>query len=125
MVKKYPVQAPTWVFVLQDYQDKQSNTIKTLPTYKVTESQFQGAWDNYGETKFLNYGKLNDRLYMINWLIAGNDYGINLDRLTASITSKKEWLTEAYEHSYNFATYIQSNLGKRYGLAHNIFSAAS
>ena len=121
LVKKYPVQAPTWVFVLQDYQDKQSNTIKTLPSYKVTESQFQGAWDNYGETKFLNYGKLNDRLYMINWPLAGNDYGVNLDRLTASITSKKEWLTEAYEHSYNFATYLQSNLGKRYGLAHNIF----
>ena len=119
LVKKYPVQAPTWVFILQDYGDRRNKTVKPLSSYKA--DRFQGAWDNYGEAKFLNYGKLNHHLYMVNWPIAGNDYGINLDRLIASEASKKEWLAEAYEHSYNFATYIQSNLGKRYGLANNMF----
>lgn len=121
LVEKYPVQAPTWVFILQNYGEKQSQSLKPLPTYKANKSQFQGAWDNYGEANFLNYGKLNHHLYMVNWPIAGNDYGVNLDRLITSEATKKEWLTEAYEHSYNFATYIQSRLGKSYGLAHNIF----
>ena len=119
LIEKYPVQAPTWVFLLQ-YGDR-NKTTKPLPNYQGDLSQFQGAWDNYGATKFLNYGKLDRDLYMINWPISGNDYGIKLERLIESESSKKEWLTEAYEHSYHFADYLQSNLEKNYGLANNIF----
>ena len=119
LIEKYPVQAPTWVFLLQ-YGDR-NKTTKPLPNYQGDLSQFQGAWDNYGATKFLKYGKLDRDLYMINWPISGNDYGIKLERLIESESSKKEWLTEAYEHSYHFADYLQSNLEKNYGLANNIF----
>ena len=119
--EKYPVQAPTWVFILQN-RDKASKTITPSPNYDSTKSQFVGAWDNYGAEKFLNYGKLTDNLYMINWPIAGNDCGNNLNRLIESATTAKEWLKEAYEHSYNFATYIQQELGNNYSLASNIFS---
>jgi hypothetical protein len=117
--KKYPVQAPTWVFILQDYGEQQSKIIN--PSSSDLVNQFQGAWNHYGGEKFLNYGKLSHNLYMINWPIAGNDYGVNLDRLIISETATLEWLTEAYEHSYDFARYIQAELGQNYGLANNIF----
>lgn len=117
--EKYPVQAPTWVFIVRDYGDLQSKTIS--PSSNYVAEQFQGAWDNYGGENFLNYGKLTHNLYMLNWPIAGNDYGVNLDRLIASETATLEWLAEAYYHSYNFASYIQTELGQRYSLASNIF----
>jgi hypothetical protein len=117
--KKYPVQAPTWVFILQDYGQQQSKVISQLSSDFV--NRFQGAWDSYGGEKFLNYGQLNHHLYMINWPIAGNDYGVNLNRLIASETATLEWLSEAYYHSHDFARYIQTELGRQYGLANNIF----
>ena len=117
LIKQYPVQAPTWVFLLQDDE----NHSPCQPVSPSARQLFKGAWDNYGAEKFLNYGKLTDNLYMINWPIAGNDYGVGLDRLIASESSRKEWLTEAYNHSYSFAAYIQSELGQGYSLAKNIF----
>ncbi|WP_144873945.1 FAD-dependent oxidoreductase, partial [Hyella patelloides] len=121
LIEEYPVQAPTWVFVLQDYGGEENSAIIPSVNYPVTKSQFIGAWDNYGGKQFLDYGKLTNNLYMINWPIAGNDYGVNLDRLIASEEAAQQWLTEAYEHSYDFAHYIQSELGQNYGLASNIF----
>lgn len=150
LTDRYPVQAPTWVFVLQEYshegeskvlrrktterglQGRESNSrhspspawtssIISSPNFSVSCSSFDGAWDNYGATKFLNYGKLPDNLYMINWPICGNDYGKNLGRLIESESSQQEFLQEAYYHSLDFAYFIQSKLGKRYSLAKNIF----
>ena len=113
---KYPVQAPTWVFILQQYNYCSEAILPLSPL-----SGFDGAWDNYGVAKFLNYGRLSDRLFMINWPICGNDYGENLDRLIESETSRNQFLQEAYQHSLNFAYFIQSRLGKHYGLAKDIF----
>ncbi len=113
----YPVQAPTWVFLLQD----SDNSASCLPITPSSRQLFKGAWDKHGAEKFLSYGRLTDNLYMINWPIAGNDYGVGLDRIVASENSRKEFLTEAYHHSYDFATYIQSELGKGCTLAPDIF----
>ena len=122
LIKQYPVQAPTWVFCLQNNDNQNSKTLTPRHSLTLSSRQlFKGAWDKYGAEKFLNYGKLTDNLYMINWPIAGNDYGVGLDRLIASESSRKEWLTEAYHHSYSFAAYIQSELGQGYSLAKNIF----
>ncbi|MDJ0745944.1 MAG: FAD-dependent oxidoreductase [Xenococcaceae cyanobacterium MO_167.B27] len=120
LINKYPVQAPTWVFYLQDNDKQTSETIASnLPEF---DSQlFKGAWDKHGAEKFLSYGRVTDNLYMINWPIAGNDYGVGLDRLIASESSKKEFLAEAYHHSYSFAAYIKSELGQRCSLAKDIF----
>ncbi len=120
LTAKYPVQAPTWVFMLQDYSQTPESAI-ALSTDKAIASTFKGAWDNYTPESFLNYGKLQDNLYMINWPICGNDYGEGLNRLIKSETAAQEFLQEAYQHSYNFAGYIQSELGAHYGLASNIF----
>lgn len=123
--KQYPVQAPTWVFLLQDYgtenERQKTSQLIDLSQIDYERSLFQGAWDDYGQEKFLNYGKLTADLYMINWPIAGNDYGVNPNRLIESETASEQWHQEAYQHSLSFAAYLQAEFGDRYGLAENIF----
>ena len=115
--KTYPVQAPTWVFLLQDNLRESS----CLSVSGSLHKPFKGAWEKHGAEKFLSYGRLTSNLYMINWPIAGNDYGLGLNRLIKSESSRRAFLTEAYNHSYNFAAYIQSKLGHACSLATDIF----
>ena len=117
--QNYPVQAPTWVVILQDYGQNTAPEIPPPPTYNP--NKFTGTWDNYGPEKFLNYGRLPGNRFMINWPIHGNDYGEGVDRLIQSNTAKQEFLQESLWHSQSFAHFIQSQLGRRYGLAENIF----
>ncbi|MBE9170070.1 FAD-dependent oxidoreductase [Pleurocapsales cyanobacterium LEGE 06147] len=121
LIDRYPIQAPTWVVILQDYGDSQASIISPSPSLPLSKSPFPDAWDNYGADKFLNYGRLPGELFMINWPIHGNDYGKKLGRLVESEASRKQFLQEAYWHSLDFACYIQSQLRKSYGLAKNIF----
>jgi hypothetical protein len=132
LTDKYPVQSPTWVFMLQDRDSRlqiipsgrsQGIAPTTLDSrFPTPDSRlFQGAWENYGGEKFLDYGRLPKDRFMINWPIAGNDYGENLGRLIESETAKEEFLQEAYWHSYNFARFIQTELGDRYDFATNVF----
>ncbi|MDJ0902956.1 MAG: FAD-dependent oxidoreductase [Xenococcus sp. MO_188.B8] len=123
LTNQYAVQAPTWVFLLENYGDNLigNKSISSTANIPLSGSSFQNTWDNYGAEKFLNYGKLSDNLYMINWPIAGNDYGRGLNRLIESTTAANEFLTEAYCHSYNYAEYLQAELGANYGLANDIF----
>ncbi|MBR8829390.1 MAG: FAD-dependent oxidoreductase [Gomphosphaeria aponina SAG 52.96 = DSM 107014] len=120
LTSKYPVQAPTWVVILQDY-GKEAIAPQIPPPPHYNPENFTGAWDNYGAEKFLNYGRLPGNLLMLNWPISGNDYGVNLNRLVASAKERKQVLQEAYFHSQGFAHFIQNQLGRRYGLAQNIF----
>jgi hypothetical protein len=120
ITRTYPVQSPTWVVVLQDFGA--GNIAPQVPISEpINTNIFAGAWETYGGQKFLNYGKLSDNLFMINWPICGNDYGKNLNRLIGSIAEKQEYLNEAYSHSLAFARYIQDNIDRRYGLAEDIF----
>lgn len=45
-----------------------------------------------------------------------------MGRLVESKQAKNEFLHECRNHSQNFAHFIQSQLGRLYGLAENIFS---
>ncbi|NJP19717.1 MAG: FAD-dependent oxidoreductase [Hydrococcus sp. CRU_1_1] len=121
LTQRYPVQSPTWVFILQDYQKTPPLPLSPTPLLPYSPSLFQGAWANYGADKFLNYGRLPGDLFMINWPICGNDYGERLGRLIETESSRREFLEEACCHSQNFAYFIQKELGQRYGLAENIF----
>jgi len=144
--KKYPVQAPTWVVIMQDFGEAMSTTgvaaspeIPSAPN--DNPSQFAGAWNSYGaETvlqtlmpgdpdarglRFLNYGRLPGGLFMINWPICGNDYGQGLERLIESELSRGEFNQESRWHSQNFARFIQNQLGRRYGLAKQVFPHTS
>ncbi|ELS01375.1 succinate dehydrogenase/fumarate reductase flavoprotein subunit [Xenococcus sp. PCC 7305] len=116
ITEKYTVQAPTWVFLLEE-----GNREQGIGNREQGGNLFKNTWENYGAEKFLNYGKLTDNLYMINWPIAGNDYGLGIDRLTQSATAADEFLLEAYNHSYKYAEYLQTELAGNYGLASNIF----
>ncbi|MDB9372123.1 FAD-dependent oxidoreductase [Nodularia sphaerocarpa] len=123
ITQSYPVQAPTWVVVMQDFGEDVAPEIPPAPNYNP--SLFAGAWDNYGAEKFLNYGRLPGNRFMINWPICGNDYGEGVGRLIESEKAKKEFLQESRWHSQNFAHFIQNNLGRRYGLAESVFPSKS
>ncbi len=119
----YPVQAPTWVVVMQDFgAGTKAATIPAPPNYDP--ERFQGAWENYGGEQFLNYGRLPGDRFMINWPIYGNDYGEGVERLIGSATARSQFLQAARWHSQGFAHLIQTHLGQRYGLAEEIFPKA-
>lgn len=119
LTQRYPVQSPTWVFYLQDYGDKPAPPIQNPDCYDP--AQFATAWQNYGPEMFLNYGRIPGGRFMINWPVAGNDYGHNLDRLVGSSEQRRALLQEAYDHSYHFAHFLQSNLSQHLGLAEGLF----
>ncbi|WP_118161683.1 FAD-dependent oxidoreductase [Nostoc sphaeroides] len=126
LTERYPVQAPTYVVIMQDFGEAMSTTgvatapeIPPAPNYNP--SQFTGAWDGYGAETFLNYGRLPNGLFMMNWPICGNDYGEGVERLIESDVSRGEFIQESRSHSQNFAHFIQNQLGRRYGLAEKVF----
>jgi FAD dependent oxidoreductase len=118
MTRQYAVQAPTWVFVLQDFELQQAPAIAdpAIPN----PIQFQDTWKDYGIAQFLNYGRLPGNRFMINWPKQGNDYGVGLDRLLKPET-RQDFLQEAYAHSQSYAHFLQVQLGQRYGLAVDTF----
>jgi len=123
LTQKYPVQAPTYVVIMQDFGEAIAPEIPTAPNYNPSE--FTGAWDGYGAKTFLNYGRLPGDRFMINWPICGNDYGQGVGRLIESDVSRGEFIQESRWHSQNFAHFIQNQLGRRYGLAEKVFPHAS
>jgi hypothetical protein len=130
ITQRYPVQSPTWVVVLQDYDPQgtgQSAPPIAEPPILSPDSDFDGAWANYGDDQtpageaFLNYGCLPHHQFMINWPHQGNDYGVGLHRLIESAEARSQYAQEAQWHSQSFARYIQRHLGPRYGLAESAF----
>jgi len=119
LTQRYPVQAPTWVVLLQDFAAAAS--APEIPAVPQALEQFVGAWEGYGPEAFLNYGRLPGNLLMINWPQRGNDYGNGLQRLVESKFAKRAFLQEARWHTQNFAHWIQAQLGRRYGLAPSVF----
>ncbi|MEH2148682.1 FAD-dependent oxidoreductase [Nostoc sp.] len=123
LTQKYPVQAPTYVVIMQDFGEAIAPEIPAASNYHP--SQFTGAWDGYGAETFLNYGRLPGDRFMINWPICGNDYGQGVGRLIESDVSRGEFIQESRWHSQNFAHFIQNQLGRRYGLAEKVFPHTS
>jgi hypothetical protein len=120
MTERYPVQAPTWVAVLQDYGDGAIAPEIAMP-HLYDPSHFEGAWEGYGAEHFLNYGRLPGNRFMLNWPKQGNDYGDRLHRLIQSDTARHAFFQEARWYAQSFAHFIQTQLGRRYGLANDLF----
>ena len=120
LTESYSVQAPTWVAIMQDFGKGAARPEIPAPPVDNPD-RFIGAWDAYTPEQFLNYGRLPGGLLMINWPIRGNDYGEGVDRLIKSEASRQEFLQESLWHTQSFARFIQTQLGRRYGLAQNIF----
>lgn len=123
LTERYPVQAPTWVVIMQDFGEPVAPEIPALT--QDDPSQFASAWDGYEPEQFLNYGRLPGGLFMLNWPICGNDYGKGVGRLIESQSARAQFLQESRWHTQSFARFIQTQLGRRYGLADQIFPIPS
>jgi hypothetical protein len=126
LTQRYPVQVPTWVVVLQDFgADQTAPAIPAPPNYNP--QHYEKAWANYadgglaGAAICLNYGRLPADRFMLNWPTHGNDYGEGVARLLGDAAHRQAYCQEALWHSQGFAHYIQSRLGRRYGLATGSF----
>ncbi|MGP1374888.1 MAG: FAD-dependent oxidoreductase [Almyronema sp.] len=118
LTQQYPVQAPTWVVIMQDY-GAGGCAPEILAPPIASSTAFEKAWHGYSIDQFLSYGQLPNGLMMINWPQYGNDYGVGLDRLVCG--DRADCLQAAYWHSQSFARFIQQQLGRRYGLAKSVF----
>ncbi len=118
--KLSPVQAPTWVILLKDYGEN-ATAPEIPPPPKDSAEVFTAAWQHHGAERFLSYGGLPGQLMMINWPCCGNDYGHRLQRFIESEPSRQELHREMVWHSQSFGRFIQTQLGRRYGLATGIF----
>ncbi|MBF2029668.1 MAG: FAD-dependent oxidoreductase [Oscillatoriales cyanobacterium C42_A2020_001] len=121
LTQTYPVQVPTWVVVMQDFGAGNEAPEIPPPPVETPSDRFANAWQNYGGEKFLNYGRLPGDRFMINWPIHGNDYGEGVERLVGSESERQAFLQESLWHTQSFARYIQTRLGRRYGLAADSF----
>ncbi len=126
------VQDLTYVAILKDYGKDANKTIAQPANYNPKE--FDGACIDYyidknlkvpsvDAKKMLDYGKLPNNKYMLNWPNKGNDTYLNIVAL-----DNKERLIElekAKQTTLRFVYFIQQQLGfKNLGLADDEFPTA-
>ncbi|MFN4007773.1 MAG: FAD-dependent oxidoreductase [Chitinophagaceae bacterium] len=126
------VQDLTYVVILKDFGIGTDKTIPKPANYTPTE--FDGACTNYytdttrkapnvDAQKMLDYGKLPNGKYMINWPSYGNDYYVNNIRMNAA--ERAASLQAAKEQTLRFVYFIQHQLGfKHLGIATDEFPTA-
>jgi hypothetical protein len=123
------IQDITYTAILKDYGIGKDCTITKPAGYDPME--FDGACTNYyidkkrkapnvDAQKMLNYGKLPNNKYMINWPGYGNDIYLNLVEMDES--SREKELIKAKEQTLRFVYFIQQQLGfKNLGFADDEF----
>jgi hypothetical protein len=115
------VQDLTWVATLKDFGPGANKTIPRPEGYNPAD--FACCCDPTGSNtglidckKMLDYGRLPNGKYMINWPNCGNDFYLNL--ISATPDQRKALLKQAKLHTLRFVYYIQHELGFRHlGLA--------
>ena len=123
------VQDITYVAILKDYGMGVDKTIAKPKNYDPSE--FDGACTDYyfntanpkpnvDAIKMLNYGKLPNQKYMINWPNRGNDIYLNMVEMDEA--NRQSELVKAKEQTLRFIYFIQHQLGfKSLGLADDEF----
>ncbi|ANE49993.1 FAD-dependent oxidoreductase [Flavisolibacter tropicus] len=123
------VQDLTYVAVLKDYGRNADCTIVKPSNYDPKE--FDAACTDYyidktrkapgvDGKKMLEYGKLPNNKYMLNWPLYGNDIYLNIVELDEASRNKE--LEKAKEQTKRFIYFIQNELGyKNLGLADDEF----
>ena len=118
------IQDLTYVVTLQDYGSVADKTILKPANYDPEEfacacAHADPTTDNDPTLdcgKMIDYGKLPNGKYMINWPNCGNDYYLNIIEMTLS--ERVEALQAAKAASLRFVYYIQHELGfKNLGIA--------
>jgi hypothetical protein len=123
------VQDLTYVATLKDYGTGVDKTIPKPANYNPSE--FDGACTDYyidksrkaptvDGKKMLEYGKLPNNKYMINWPNYGNDTYLNIIEMNEAQREKE--LIKAKQTTLRFVYFIQQQLGfKNLGLADDEF----
>jgi hypothetical protein len=118
------VQDLTWVAILKDYGKGADMTIEKPADYDVEwysgccESTVDG--NSIDCETMLNYGRLPNNKYMINWPRKGNDIYLNVVEM--SHEQRAVELQKARNRTLGFVYYIQTELGyKHIGLADDEF----
>jgi hypothetical protein len=111
------IQDLTYVATLQDYGKEVAKTIPKPANYDPAEfacacAHADPTTDNAPTldcSKMLDYGKLPNGKYMINWPNCGNDYYLNSIEMNPQ--ERSEALKEAKAATLRFIYYIQHDLG--------------
>ncbi|ULQ55777.1 FAD-dependent oxidoreductase [Flavihumibacter rivuli] len=123
------VQDLTYVAILKDYGPAADCTIVKPAGYDPAE--FDGACTDYylnkslpkpsaDAAKLLDYGKLPNGKYMLNWPNRGNDTYLNIVEMEPA--QRERELEKAKATTLRFVYFIQTQLGyKNLGLAHDEF----
>jgi hypothetical protein len=126
------VQDLTYVAILKDYGAGTDHTIKKPANY--TPGEFDGSCTDYYKDKtrkaptvdgkqMLDYGRLPNNKYMLNWPGYGNDTYLNVVEMNEAGRDKE--LEKAKETTLRFVYFIQNQLGfKHLGLANDEFPTA-
>jgi hypothetical protein len=126
------VQDLTYVAILKDYGPNADCTIVKPAGYDPAE--FDGACTDYYKDKtriapnvdakkMLDYGKLPNKKYMLNWPGYGNDIYLNIVKLDPAAREKE--LEKAKQMTLRFIYFIQHELDfKHLGLADDEFPTA-
>lgn len=126
------IQDLTWVATLKDYGKDADCTLAKPVGYDPSE--FDGVCTDYyldksmpapnvDARKMLDYGKMPNGKYMINWPNKGNDTYLNVVNLSPAERSKE--LEKAKQTTLRFVYFIQHQLGfKHLGLADDEFPTA-
>lgn len=112
------VQDMTYVLILEDVADTKGSVGLVKKPKGYDPSVFECACKREGGEMFgavsdcvqmLNYAKLPNKKYMINWPNCGNDFYLNWPNLSA--TERIAKFTEAKLFTQGFIYYIQNELG--------------
>lgn len=125
------VQDLTYVVVLKDYGKGKNKTIKKPEGYNPAE--FAHSCDVSDPASFdspnnnchhmMQYGRLPNNKFMINWPKSGNDHYLNIIEKTPA--EREQALKAAKLHSLRFIYYLQTALGyKHLGIADDEFPTA-
>lgn len=127
------IQDLTYVAVLKDFGKDVDKTISRPENYDpapfycacktvqcTNPKEKQRVWSC---DEMLDYGKLPNNKYMINWPIEGNDYYVNIIEMTPQ--QRDSALQRAKDFTLSFLYYIQTELGyKNLGLADDEYPTA-
>ena len=117
------IQDLTWAAVLKDYGAGADKAIARPVNYNAKKYYCCNlnapcdsiAW-NGDKMKMLNYGKLPNKKYMLNWPAHGNDTYLNV--INETFEKRKEKYELAQQHTLGFIYFMQTELGlKNIGLA--------
>jgi hypothetical protein len=126
--KKSIIQDLTWAAILKDYGKDVDKTIERPQGYDSTKffksctSKFNtdSITSPWTVQKMLNYGKIKNNKYMLNWPASGNDFYLNV--LEDDVATRNKKYEAAKNHALQFIYFIQKDLGyKNLGLADDEF----